>query len=47
MSRITELETECKDANEVIDYAEEVVEKFKQQIHEYARNHQNATIGTS
>ncbi|KAG9868533.1 hypothetical protein KCV02_g23754, partial [Aureobasidium melanogenum] len=29
LSRITELETECKEANEVIDYAEEIVEKFK------------------
>jgi peptidoglycan hydrolase CwlO-like protein len=45
LSRITELETECKEANEVIDYAEEIVEKFKQQIREYANNHQSATIG--
>jgi hypothetical protein len=45
LSRITELETECKEANEVIDYAEEIVEKFKQQIREYASNHQSATIG--
>jgi hypothetical protein len=47
LSRITELETECKEANEVIDYAEEIVEKFKQQIREYASNHQSATIGKS
>jgi chromosome segregation ATPase len=45
LSRITELETECKEANEVIDYAEEIVEKFKQQIREYANSHQSATIG--
>ena len=45
LSRITELETECKEANEVIDYAEEVVEKFKLQIQDYAHSHQTATIG--
>jgi hypothetical protein len=45
LSRITELETECKEANEVIDYAEEIVEKFKEQIHGYASSHQSATIG--
>jgi peptidoglycan hydrolase CwlO-like protein len=45
LSRITELETECKEANQVIDYAEEIVEKFKQQIREYATSHQSATIG--
>ncbi|THX00350.1 hypothetical protein D6D13_09583 [Aureobasidium pullulans] len=44
LSRITELEAECKDANEVIDYAEEIVEKFKQQVQEYSRSHQSATI---
>ncbi|KEQ77685.1 hypothetical protein M436DRAFT_36916 [Aureobasidium namibiae CBS 147.97] len=44
LSRITELETECKEANEVIDYAEEIVEKFKMQIREYATSHQSATI---
>ncbi|KAI4760682.1 hypothetical protein E4T51_06344 [Aureobasidium sp. EXF-12344] len=44
LSRITELETECKEANQVIDYAEEIVEKFKQQIREYATSHQSATI---
>ena len=45
LSRITELETECKEANQVIDYAEEIAEKFKQQIREYASSHQSATIG--
>ncbi|KAG9616149.1 hypothetical protein KCV04_g15929, partial [Aureobasidium melanogenum] len=45
LSRITELETECKEANEVIDYAEEIVEKFKLQVREYAHSHQSATIG--
>ncbi|KAI5209599.1 hypothetical protein E4T39_00907 [Aureobasidium subglaciale] len=44
LSRITELEAECKDANDVIDYAEDIVQKFKTQIQEYARNHQSATI---
>ncbi|KAG9629449.1 hypothetical protein KCU64_g17459, partial [Aureobasidium melanogenum] len=44
LSRITELETECKEANEVIDYAEEIVEKFKLQVREYAHSHQSATI---
>ncbi|KAK6007123.1 hypothetical protein QM012_006131 [Aureobasidium pullulans] len=44
LSRVTELETECKEANEVIDYAEEIVEKFKLQIREYAHSHQTATI---
>ncbi|KAH0368688.1 hypothetical protein KCU65_g3894, partial [Aureobasidium melanogenum] len=44
LSRITELETECKEANEVIDYAEEIVEKFKLQIGDYAHSHQSATI---
>ncbi|KAI5208906.1 hypothetical protein E4T38_02623 [Aureobasidium subglaciale] len=45
LSRINELEAECKDANDVIDYAEDIVQKFKTQIQEYARNHQSATIG--
>ncbi|KAI4748173.1 hypothetical protein E4T50_01589 [Aureobasidium sp. EXF-12298] len=45
LSRITELETECKEANQVIDYAEEIVEKFKLQVREYAHSHQSATIG--
>ncbi|KAG9679316.1 hypothetical protein KCU99_g3115, partial [Aureobasidium melanogenum] len=44
LSRITELETECKEANQVIDYAEEIVEKFKLQVREYAHSHQSATI---
>ncbi|KAH0356561.1 hypothetical protein KCU81_g346, partial [Aureobasidium melanogenum] len=44
LSRITELETECKEANEVIDYAEEIVQKFKLQIGDYAHSHQSATI---